>query len=53
LFLDNEKKISVTVFFISLIFLSIGSFSSVLIHRLPLMESNKKINLLIKQSLNY
>jgi len=50
LFLDNEKKISVTVFFISLIFLSIGSFSSVLIHRLPLMESNKKINLFTPRS---
>jgi len=29
-------------FILSIVFLSIGSFSSVLIYRLPLMESGKK-----------
>ena len=38
-------------FILSIVFLSIGSFSSVLIYRLPLMESGKKkINLFYPRS---
>ena len=38
-------------FILSIVFLSVGSFSSVLIYRLPLMESgNKEINLLYPRS---
>ena len=38
-------------FILSIVFLSIGSFSSVLIYRLPLMESgNKEINLFYPRS---
>ena len=38
-------------FILSIVFLSIGSFSSVLIYRLPLMESgNKEFNLFYPRS---